>query len=170
MAITTSLWFFVVSKHKSTWSCYFSSRIETDPFHLCCFHHNDANSIRITFYVYRDPYYQHALNSVPAGISNHTLSKLWVKIIHPFPNSNGSAIQAWELISNFISHDILERYNYLSMPGLTLYRIDNRGSRSLKIWCLQEPFERWVLMGWGCTSWCSSSWRSSSTYHWWDGH
>ena len=35
---------------------------------------------------------------------------------------------------------------------------------------LQEPFERWVLMGWGCTSWCSSSWRSSSTYHWWDGH
>ena len=95
MAITTSLWHFVVSKHKSTWSCYFSSRIETDPFHLCCFHHNDANSIRITFYVYRDPYYQHALNSVPAGISNHTLSKLWVKIISP-GGSLKNKIRSWK--------------------------------------------------------------------------
>ena len=50
---------------------------------------------------------QHALNWIPAYISNHMPSKVWDEITYPFPNFNGAAVEVWEWISNFIPHFIM---------------------------------------------------------------
>ena len=69
-----------------------------------------------------DPFYQHDLTLIPAGISNHTLipagisnhtpCKLWDWITYPFSNFNGFTVGVWELISNFITHFILGVISY----------------------------------------------------------
>ena len=41
-------------------------------------------------------------------ISNHKPSKLWYEITYPFPNFNGTAIEVWEWLSNFILYFIMD--------------------------------------------------------------
>ena len=38
---------------------------------------------------------------IPALLSNHAPSKVWVEIIYPFPNFNGCTVEVCEWISNF---------------------------------------------------------------------
>ena len=52
------------------------------------------------------------INLNPAGISNHTPSKLWDEIIYPLPNFNGCTVEVWKWISNFISHFIIDVITY----------------------------------------------------------
>ena len=46
----------------------------------------------------------HGLTLIPAWISNYIQSKMWDKITHPFLNFNGTTVEVWQWISNFISH------------------------------------------------------------------
>ena len=48
------------------------------------------------------------------------LSKIWDQIIYPFPNFNGTTVEVWKWISNFIP--LYNRCNYLSMLELKLKR------------------------------------------------
>ena len=36
----------------------------------------------------------------------------WEQITYPFPNFNGCAVEVWELISNFVSHFIMDAITY----------------------------------------------------------
>ena len=45
---------------------------------------------------------------IPAWKNKHMLSKVWDQITHPFPNINGTTIEIWEWISNFIPHFIMD--------------------------------------------------------------
>ena len=45
-------------------------------------------------------------------ISNHMLSKVWDKITYPFPNLNGSTVEVWEWLSNWIPHYIMDVITY----------------------------------------------------------
>ena len=47
-----------------------------------------------------------------AWISNHMASKVWGEIIYPFPNFNGTTVEVWEWISNFIPHFIMDVITY----------------------------------------------------------
>ena len=47
-------------------------------------------------------FYSHELTYIPAWVTNCIYYTLWDEI--PFPNFNGSAVEVWELISNFIPH------------------------------------------------------------------
>ena len=49
-------------------------------------------------------YSQSTLLSIPAWISNYIHCKVWGEITYPFPNFNGSTIEVWEWMSNFILH------------------------------------------------------------------
>ena len=40
------------------------------------------------------------------------LSNVWDEIIYPFPNFNGTAVQVWDYISNFIPHFIMDVFTY----------------------------------------------------------
>ena len=44
------------------------------------------------------------LNNSYVCISNCIRDKVWDEIVHPFPNFNGTPVEVWELISNFIPH------------------------------------------------------------------
>ena len=39
---------------------------------------------------------------------------MWDEIIYPFPNFNGSTVEVWEWINNFITHFIIDVITY---PG-----------------------------------------------------
>ena len=52
-------------------------------------------------------------------------SKVWDEISYPFPNFNGSTVEAWEWISNFIPHYIMDVIAY---PWWYLKHVDKRGS------------------------------------------
>ena len=52
----------------------------------------------------RCPFYYHGLTLIPAGISNRTHYKAWDEITYLFPNFNGTAIEVWEWISNYIPY------------------------------------------------------------------
>ena len=45
-----------------------------------------------------------ALTLIPAWMSNHMSSKMWVEITYLLPNFNGASVEVWEWISNFIPH------------------------------------------------------------------
>ena len=47
------------------------------------------------------------INFVPAWISNHMPSRVWVNYIS-IPNFNGATVEVWEWISNFIPHFIMD--------------------------------------------------------------
>ena len=49
---------------------------------------------------------------IPAWISNNMPCKVWDEITYPFPNYNGSTVEVWEWISNFIPHFILDVITY----------------------------------------------------------
>ena len=44
------------------------------------------------------------LTIIPACISNHTLSKVWDEIAHPFPNFNSFTVEFLEWMNNFIPY------------------------------------------------------------------
>ena len=58
-------------------------------------------------------------------------SKVWDKITHPLPNSNGVAVEVWEWISYFIPHCTGHVVIYpLSMLGLKLICVNERDPRN----------------------------------------
>ena len=62
------------------------------------------------------------LTSIPAWISNHMPSKMWIVITYPFPNFNGCTSEVWEWISNFIPYimvDVIAEFklNHVSKRG-----------------------------------------------------
>ena len=51
-------------------------------------------------------FYQHGLSLIPALTSNHIHYNVWDEITYPFPNFNGTTVEVWEWISNFIPYFI----------------------------------------------------------------
>ena len=47
-------------------------------------------------------------NLIPSWLSNYINFKIWDEITHPFPDLNIAAVEVWELISDFISHFIMD--------------------------------------------------------------
>ena len=58
------------------------------------------------------PILQTWINFIPTWISNDMPSKVWDESIYPFPNFNGTAIEVWEWISNFIPHFAMDVIAY----------------------------------------------------------
>ena len=58
------------------------------------------------------PFYWHGLTLIQAWISNYIPSKLWVEIIHPFPNVNVCTVDVWEWISKFTPHLMIDVITY----------------------------------------------------------
>ena len=52
------------------------------------------------------------LTLIPAWIGNHMPCKVWDQITYPFPNFNGSTVEVWEWINNFIPHIIIHVITY----------------------------------------------------------
>ena len=50
------------------------------------------------------PFYQLGLTLIPAWICNYIHYKMWDENTYPFPNFNGTTVEVWEWISNFIAH------------------------------------------------------------------
>ena len=50
--------------------------------------------------------HKHGFSLIPAWISNHIHYKVWDEITFLFPIFNGSTVEVWEWISNFIPHFI----------------------------------------------------------------
>ena len=50
------------------------------------------------------PFYQHGLTIIPAWVNNYIHYKVWDELTYPFPNLNGTTVEVWEWISNFIPH------------------------------------------------------------------
>ena len=48
----------------------------------------------------------------PASIRNYTHYKMWDEISYPFPNFNGSTVDVWEWITDFIPHFIMDVLTY----------------------------------------------------------
>ena len=59
-----------------------------------------------------DRFYLYGLTLIPAWISNHIPINVWDELIHPFPNSNSTAVEVWEWISNFITHFKIDMITY----------------------------------------------------------
>ena len=72
--------------------------------------------------------YANMVTRVSPWLSNQMPSKVWVEIIYPFSNFNGSTIEVWEWLSNFIPH-FNDECNYLSILGLKWIHASKRGSR-----------------------------------------
>ena len=49
-------------------------------------------------------FYWHGLTLTRAGISNYIHYKVWGEITNPFLHFDGSTVEVWEWISNFIPH------------------------------------------------------------------
>ena len=47
------------------------------------------------------------LTLIAVFISKHMPTKMWDEIPLPFPNFNGSAVEVWEWLRNFIPHFIM---------------------------------------------------------------
>ena len=60
----------------------------------------------------RGPFYLYGLTSIPALIKQHIQYNFWDEITYPFPNFNCAAVEAWERISNLISHLSMESMTY----------------------------------------------------------
>ena len=74
-------------------------------------------------------FYWYGLTFIPAWISNHMSSKVWDKITYPFLNFNDCT--RWGLGMDKQFHPaIYNRCNYLSMCGLKLYHVSERGPRT----------------------------------------
>ena len=52
----------------------------------------------------RGPFYWRDLTLIPTWISNDIYYYVWDEITYLLPNVNGSTIEVWEWISNFILH------------------------------------------------------------------
>ena len=83
---------------------------------------------RIYMYVTSSLFYLHSLTLISTWISNHMPSKVWGEITYPFLNFNGTTIEVYEWISNFIPHFIVDVI-HLSMLGLKLNHVSKRGPR-----------------------------------------
>ena len=61
--------------------------------------------ITCTCIIYQGPlFYKHGLTLISAWTSYHIHYKLWHEITYPFPNFNGTAVEVWEWVSDFIPH------------------------------------------------------------------
>ena len=58
------------------------------------------------------PFYEHDLTSIPGWISDHMPSKVLDEMIYPFPNFNGTTVEVYEWISNFIRHFMMDVTTY----------------------------------------------------------
>ena len=47
-------------------------------------------------------FYQHGFTLIPPWIPNYIHYEVWNEITYPFPNFNGTTVEFWEWISNFI--------------------------------------------------------------------
>ena len=54
------------------------------------------------------PLYWNGWTLISVWINNHKPWKLWNEITYPFPNLNGAIVEAWDWISCFISHVIMD--------------------------------------------------------------
>ena len=72
--------------------------------------------------------FKHGLTLIPAWIRNHTPSKVWDEITYPFLNFNGTTVEVYEWISNFVLHIRMGAIT-LSMLGLKLNHVSKRGPR-----------------------------------------
>ena len=63
-------------------------------------------------------------------MNNHMFSKLRDEITYPFANVNGCAVEVWECVIRPI---LCNGCNYLSMLGLKLIHIFNRGASSVML-------------------------------------
>ena len=61
------------------------------------------------------PFHKHGLTLIPAWISDHMPSKVWDEITYPFPNFNGTTVEVWVWISNFILHFMMGVITYPSL-------------------------------------------------------
>ena len=80
--------------------------------------------------------HQHGLTLIPVWISNRIPSKMRDEINHPLPNFNVCTIEVWEWM-NSLDPRLCNEQNYLSMLGLKLNHVSERGS----MWCLTH----WVI-------------------------
>ena len=69
---------------------------------------------------------------IPAWVNNYTHYTVWDEITYPFPNFNGSTIEVWEWISNFILQSIVHVITYLHLIGLKLIHISKRSPRRFR--------------------------------------
>ena len=60
----------------------------------------------------KGPIYKHGVTLTPAWISNCMPSKMWNEIMYPFPNFNGTVVEFWEWISNFIPRFVRDVITY----------------------------------------------------------
>ena len=69
------------------------------------------------------------LTLIPAWISNYIHYETWDEITYPSPNFNGCTVEVWEWISN----TLYQACDYLSLLGLKLIRVSERGPSWLLI-------------------------------------
>ena len=69
------------------------------------------------------------INLIPACISNLIYYEIWDEITCPFANSNGTTIEVWEWINNFMA--LYWTCDYLSMLGLKSIHVSKMGPWTL---------------------------------------
>ena len=52
----------------------------------------------------KDPFYKHRLTFITTSITMYSRYKIWDEITHLFPTFNGTTIEVWEWISNFVPY------------------------------------------------------------------
>ena len=107
----------------------FTARVSFVISNICCLFHHERSGVDmwdtyqctahlllyIFFYCifyFQSSLNQHGLTLFPAWICNHVHSIVWYEIIYPLSNVNGTAVEVWQWISNFISHFIVEVIDY----------------------------------------------------------
>ena len=66
--------------------------------------------------------------TLPGGISNHMLCKMWDEITYPFQNFNSCTIEVWEWISNFIPHFIVHVITLSGALLITALHLNNESA------------------------------------------
>ena len=78
-------------------------------------------------HISRDRFYQLGLTLMSAWISNQMRSNEWDIITYPSPNFNGTAVEVWGSISNFIPYFITRVSNYMAMLVFELVHVIRKG-------------------------------------------
>ena len=107
------------------------------------------------FFIWGSFYFQDII-SLPTGISNRIHYKVWDEITYTFPNFNGTAVEVWEWVSNFVCERmgiltprVYWTLDYISMLGLKLIHIGKKAqdiARSCGVaWDLHIQSCRYIL-------------------------
>ena len=74
-------------------------------------------------------------------------SKVWDEITDPFPNFNGTIVEVWEWVSNFIPHIIMEVITCLVKSGMKLL-IHSKTSNgvTIELWEWVSKFSPYFIM------------------------